>query len=101
MVYAIPHAKGEAMSLPPLPEKECLGENDWQEIHGHTAEQMREYGALCRKMALEEAAVICDDISTQHNDTYKHKPGPNAYNPHYQGLSMGADECSEAIGGLK
>lgn len=54
MVYAIPHAKGEAMSLPPLPEKECLGENDWQEIHGHTAEQMREYGALCRKAALEE-----------------------------------------------
>ena len=61
MVYAIPHAKGEAMSLPPLPEKECLGENDWQEIHGHTAEQMREYGALCRKAALEEALKICED----------------------------------------
>ena len=66
MVYAIPHAKGEAMSLPPLPEKECLGENDWQEIHGHTAEQMREYGALCRKMALGEAAKLCDEVQAMY-----------------------------------
>lgn len=78
------------MSLPPLPYPQIPG-NDY------TAADMRRYGALCRRMALEEAAVICDVISTQHNDTYKHKPGPNAYDPHYQGLSMGADECSEAI----
>lgn len=50
-----------------------------------------------RKAALQEAIAICECISTKHNDTYKHKPGPNAYDPHFQGLSMGADECSEAI----
>ena len=73
MVYAIPHAKGEAMSLPPLPEKECLGENDWQEIHGHTAEQMRDYGALCRKMALEDAAKEVDHIMFFNGKTFGEK----------------------------
>jgi hypothetical protein len=90
---------GGIMNLPPLPEaegKQWADEaDDW--ARAYTECQMRSYGALCRKMALEEAAGICDDISTKHNDTYKHKPGPNAYDPHYQGLSMGADECSEAI----
>ncbi len=86
------------MSLPPLPPTSTFQRFDGgKTIQAHTDASMREYGALCRKMALEEAAGICDDISTQHNDTYKHKPGPNAYDPHYQGLSMGADECSEAI----
>ena len=103
------------MNLPPLPEQRNVAliqgfegseyrnlSYDYCETTAkHSINQMRDYGALCRKMALEEAAGICDDISTQHNDTYKHKPGPNAYDPHYQGLSMGADECSEAIGGLK
>ena len=98
------------MRLPPLPEPGlvcnlsvyygiAVNKTVLDPLFG--TDQMRDYGALCRKMALEEAAGICDDISTQHNDTYKHKPGPNAYDPHYQGLSMGADECSEAIGGLK
>ena len=88
--------------LPPLTPTSTFQRFDGgKTVQAHTDAAMREYGELCRKMALEEAAGICDDISTQHNDTYKHKPGPNAYVPLYQGLSMGADECSEAIGGLK
>ena len=84
------------MSLPALPHSvlRCA------QAVVYTEAQMREYGALCRKAALEEAAVVCDGISTQHNDTYKHKPGPNAYDPHFQGLSMGAGECAEKIGEL-
>ena len=87
------------MSLPPLPDlctwgKTVLTREDM--IQG----RMREYGALCRKMALEEAAKVCEAIEREHLDTYKHKPGPNAYDPHFQGLSMGAGECAEKIGEL-
>ena len=60
-------------------------------------DQMLEYGALCRKLALEEAVKACEAIEREHLDTYKHNPGPNAYDPHYQGLSMGAGECAEKI----
>ena len=88
------------MSLPPLPGSLAVF-TPTRDQHVKLNWIVREYGELCRRMALEEAAVICDGISTQHNDTYKHKPGPNAYDPHYQGLSMGADECAEAIRELK
>ena len=53
-----------------------------------------------RKAALEEAVKVCEAVEHDHLDTYKHKPGPNAYDPHYQGLSMGAGECAEKIGEL-
>ena len=53
-----------------------------------------------RKLALEEAAKVCEAIEREHLDTYKHKPGPNAYDPHFQGLSMGAGECADKIGEL-
>lgn len=82
------------MNLPPLPQG--LHAKHWQHDM-YTAGQMLLYGNMCRNAALEEAIAICECISTKHNDTYKHKPGPNAYDPHFQGLSMGADECSEAI----
>ena len=53
-----------------------------------------------RAQALEEAAKVCEAIEREHLETYKHKPGPNAYDPHFQGLSMGAGECAEKIGEL-
>ena len=53
-----------------------------------------------RKQALEEAVKVCEAVEHDHLDTYKHKPGPNAYDPHFQGLSMGAGECAEKIGEL-
>ena len=48
------------MSLPPLPDlctwgKTVLTREDMIQV------RMREYGALCRKMALEEAAQVCED----------------------------------------
>ena len=87
------------MSLPPLPDlctwgKTVLTREDMIQV------RMREYGELCRKMALEEAAKVCEAIEREHLDTYKHKPGPNAYDPHFQGLSMGAGDCAEKIGEL-
>ena len=76
------------MNLPPLPEPTR---------YAFSESAMREYKTLCRKQALEEAAKICESIEREHLNTYKHKPGPYAYDPHYQGLSMGAGECAEKI----
>lgn len=56
-------------NLPPLPKPEALQRK--QLNHGgyemrpvFTADQMREYGQLCRQQALEEAAELCDNIPT-------------------------------------
>lgn len=88
------------MNLPPLPDPGgALFEFRTRKapFAYHTADDLREYGALCRRMALEEAAKVCDNISINHLNTYKHNPGPNAYDPHFQGLSMGAGECADKI----
>lgn len=45
------------MNLPPLPELPLVFTTSESDIH----KLMREYGALCRKMALEEAAQVCED----------------------------------------
>ena len=43
------------MSLPPLPPTSTFQRFDGgKTIQAHTDASMREYGALCRKMALEE-----------------------------------------------
>lgn len=85
-------------NLPPLPRTSTFQRFDGgNTVQAHTKAQMLEYGALCRKMALEEAVKACEAIEREHLDTYKHKPGPYAYDPHYQGLSMGAGECAEKI----
>ena len=82
------------MSLPPLPKPEPNTEKQYD------TDEVREYGELCRKLALEEAVKVCEAVEQEHLDTYKRKPGPNAYAPHFQGLSMGAGECAEKIGEL-
>ena len=84
------------MSLPPLPESLAVF-TPTERITVRLNWIVQEYGALCRKMALEEAAKVCEAIEREHLDTYKHKPGPNAYDPHFQGLSMGAGECADKI----
>jgi len=61
------------------------------------ADMLEADSELCRKLALEEAVKVCEAIEREHLDTYKHKPGPNAYDPHFQGLSMGAGECADKI----
>lgn len=52
------------MNLPPLPDPGgALFEFRTRKapFAYHTADDLREYGALCRKMALEEAAQVCED----------------------------------------
>lgn len=87
------------MSLPPLPESLALF-TPTEKLNVRLNWIVREYGELCRKQALEEAVKACEAIEHEHLQTYKHKPGPNAYDPHFQGLSMGASECAEKIGEL-
>ena len=68
------------MSLPPLPEQRNVAliqgfegseyrnlSYDYCETTAkHSINQMREYGALCRKMALEEAAKLCDEVQAMY-----------------------------------
>lgn len=42
------------MNLPPLPEPDVVLDMDWNYRDVYDDSHMREYGALCRKMALEE-----------------------------------------------
>ena len=55
------------MSLPPLPESLAVF-TPTQEQHGKLNWIVREYGALCRKQALEEAAKVCEDIDDRCHD---------------------------------
>jgi len=60
------------MSLPPLPDlctwgKTVLTREDMIQV------RMREYGALCRKMALEEAAKEVDHIMFFNGKTFGEK----------------------------
>lgn len=63
------------MSLPPLPEPGlvcnlsvyygiAVNKTVLDPLFG--TDQMREYGALCRKMALEEAAKLCDEVQEMY-----------------------------------
>ena len=69
------------MSLPPLPGSLAVF-TPTRDQHVKLNWIVREYGELCRKMALEEAVKACETIEREHLDTYKHKPGTNAYDPH-------------------
>lgn len=45
----------------------------------------------------EADASLCAALSMKHHRTYKIEPGPNAYNPYFEGASDGAEECEQAI----
>jgi hypothetical protein len=54
--------------LPPLPEPAIIGDDV---LDGYldpdaqfTADQMREYGALCARQERERAALCCEDLAT-------------------------------------
>lgn len=49
------------MNLPPLPEEYGRFDVDGSAANGFIESRMREYGALCRREALEEAAKVCED----------------------------------------
>jgi len=74
------------MSLPPLPIPE-LPDNIYAD------DQIRQYGALCRKQALEDAAHVCD------NEKWDHQTG--AHSIRFIDTYNGAcDDCMKAIGRL-
>jgi len=54
------------MNLPPLPEPDVVLDMDWNYRDVYDDSHMREYGALCRKMALEEAAKLCDEVQEMY-----------------------------------
>ena len=90
------------MNLPPLPKFDEWIAQAYREPHERFTKYNMEVAYQAgRKQALEEAAKVCDNISINHLNTYKHNPGPNAYDPHFQGLSMGAGECADEIRELK
>ena len=53
------------MNLPPLPHPHCY--DSIQDFGCFDEIQMREYGALCRKQALEEAAKFCESQQVNHS----------------------------------
>jgi hypothetical protein len=58
--------------LPPLPTKPlrfAVAVEPTGETIDYTANQMREYGELCRKQALEEAMQQCQQIADCHENT--------------------------------
>jgi len=73
------------MSLPPLPDPPWFSTREHlsMQLKVYTADQMHEYGALCRKQALEEAAAMCES---------KHANGNHKYDTR--------EECAEAIRGM-
>lgn len=64
------------------------------------ADACKAYGdqraAEARELMREECLRICDEVSKSARKEWKLK-----YDPHQQGLSMGADACEEAIKDLK
>lgn len=65
------------------------------------ADQMHAYARAYAAQAVaaerEACAVLCEALSSKHWDAFKRGSGPERADPHYQGLSMGADECEAAI----
>lgn len=79
--------------LPPLPKANIRGPTGTGSyFDGYTDDQMREYGALCRKQALEEAAKTCID---------ERRVVFNPRNPDYvSGYNEGCSDCMMAIQGM-
>lgn len=76
------------MSLPPLPELE-----PWAKcmvVREDVAQmRMREYGELCRKQALEQAAQVCAVVCSERWDKWG------------DGYNQGALDCETRIKELK
>lgn len=80
------------MNLPQLPEPH-FGVGKYLgfagERNGYTEYQMREYGALCRKQALEEAAKVIESTILTHLPTakqYEYASLLSAYAKYFRGL---------------
>ena len=57
--------------LPPLPKTSTFQRFDGAKtVQAHTDAAMREYGALCRRMALEEATVAVNNFGDEYQCVY-------------------------------
>lgn len=65
----------------PLPEPECLGETEWDDIMGYTADQMREYAKKAVEAEREACAALCESLDDASYPTRRVWPS----------------ECAEAI----
>ena len=59
-------------------------------------EPLKEFAALVRNAALEEAAVVCEAIGQEANIAWR-----SAYRTLDQGIERGADDCADTIRQLK
>jgi len=67
------------MNLPPIPEPSTTWHKSWNMPSSYSTEQMREYGKLCRKQALEELRAELEALKTQEVFTYAVVCPPSKY----------------------
>lgn len=111
-VYAILGGKSVIASAVVISPKNAAG--DWRShsgCHGdywsgneplYSREALEKAVAAARKAALEEAALLCDDIASDKYDQYKgrgqHAPNnPQRADTYTNGESDGAGECAHKI----
>ena len=111
-VYAILGGKSAIASAEVITAKNADGE--WRSdsgLHGdywsgneplYTKESLVKVAAAARKAALEEAALVCDNLASDKYDQYKgrgkHSPGnPQLADTYTNGESDGAGECAHQI----
>lgn len=46
---------------PPAPDTHCWDDDTRLDVWSHSAYQLNQYGAECRRQALEEAAKVCEN----------------------------------------
>lgn len=63
--------------------------------------QMREYGELCRKQAMEEAAKVCELDASAYKALTKNKFLTQNGKTLHEGMYGGATNCAKAIRSLK
>lgn len=87
-------------NMPPLPGPSRMRRdaNGYKSVmvYAYHANQMREYGQLCRQQALEEAVKRCRETALPGEQN------PSPYRDGYiDGFNRGADQCERAIKDLK
>ena len=78
------------MSMPPLPPTSTFQRFDGgKTVQAHTDAAMREYGALCRRVAIEQAAQVCAVVCSERWDKWG------------DGYNQGSLDCETRIKELK
>lgn len=84
------------MEMPPLPKPENEAQSDdctYACPEGWSAEQMRQFGELCARMAREEAAKLCDEMAAR----WTNEEAVRTNNLPSINRGVGAARCAAAI----